>query len=114
MKKQTETLLSEAIDLVDGADHVLANTLSQYDLSAKNCYDLAEKLERARNLLLVVGDRKNFSYKITSKSVMSNYYRRSPVLKIPQGGRYKIRLYFIFMRKTAILGANFGGIDYHI
>jgi hypothetical protein len=27
-------------------------------LSAKNCYDLAEKLERARNLLLVVGDRK--------------------------------------------------------
>jgi hypothetical protein len=58
MKKQTETLLSEAIDLVNGADHVLANTLSQYDLSAKNCYDLAEKLERARNLLLVVGDRK--------------------------------------------------------
>ena len=58
MKKQTETLLSEAIDLVDGADHVLANTLSQLDLSAKNCYDLAEKLERASNLLLVVGDRK--------------------------------------------------------
>ena len=58
MRKQTETLLSEAIDLVNGADHVLANTLSQYDLSAKNCYDLAEKLERARNLLLVVGDRK--------------------------------------------------------
>jgi hypothetical protein len=58
MRKQTETLLSEAIDLVNGADHVLANTLSQYDLSAKNCYDLAEKLEHARNLLLVVGDRK--------------------------------------------------------
>lgn len=58
MKKQTETLLSEAIDLVNGADHVLANTLSQLDLSAKNCYDLAEKLERASNLLLVVGDRK--------------------------------------------------------
>jgi hypothetical protein len=58
MRKQTETLLSEAIDLVNGADHVLANTLSQLDLSAKNCYDLAEKLERARNLLLVVGDRK--------------------------------------------------------
>jgi hypothetical protein len=58
MRKQTETLLSEAIDLVNGVDHVLANTLSQYDLSAKNCYDLAEKLERARNLLLVVGDRK--------------------------------------------------------
>ena len=58
MRKQTETLLSEAIDLVDGVDHVLANTMTQYDLSAKNCYDLAEKLERARNLLLVVGDRK--------------------------------------------------------
>lgn len=58
MKKQTETLLSEAIDLVDAADHVLANTMTQYELSAKDCYDLAEKLERARNLLLVVGDRK--------------------------------------------------------
>jgi hypothetical protein len=58
MKKQTETLLSEAIDLVDAADHLLANTMSQYDLSAKDCYDLAEKLECARNLLLVVGDRK--------------------------------------------------------
>ena len=58
MKKQTETLLSEAIDLVDAADHLLANTMTQYDLSAKDCYDLAEKLEHARNLLLVVGDRK--------------------------------------------------------
>jgi hypothetical protein len=58
MRKQTETLLSEAIDLVNGVDHVLANTMSQHDLSAKNCYDMAEKLERARNLLLVVGDRK--------------------------------------------------------
>ena len=58
MKKQTETLLSEAIDLVDGVDHVLANTMTQYDLSAKDCYSLAEKLERACHLLLVVGDRK--------------------------------------------------------
>ena len=58
MKKQTETLLSEAIDLVDAADHVLANTMTQYDLSAKDCYDLAEKLERACHMLLVVGDRK--------------------------------------------------------
>jgi len=47
MKKQTETLLSEAIDLVNAADHVLANTMTQYDLSAKDCYNLAEKLERA-------------------------------------------------------------------
>lgn len=58
MKKQTETLLSEAIDLVNGADHVLANTMTQYDLSAKDCYNLAEKLERACHLLLVIGDRK--------------------------------------------------------
>ena len=58
MKKQTETLLSEAIDLVDAADHLLANTMTQYDLSAKDCYNLAEKLERACHLLLVVGDRK--------------------------------------------------------
>ena len=58
MKKHTETLLNEAIDLVNGIDHVLANTQSQFDLDAKNCYDLAEKLERACHLLLVVGDRK--------------------------------------------------------
>ena len=58
MKTQTETLLSEAIDLVDGADHVLANTMTQYDLSAKDCYNLAEKLERACHLLFVIGDRK--------------------------------------------------------
>ena len=58
MKKQTETLLSEAIDLVNAADHVLANTMTQYDLSAKDSYALAEKLERACHLLLVIGDRK--------------------------------------------------------
>ena len=58
MKKQTETLLSEAIDLVNAADHVLANTMTQHDLSSKNCYDLAERLERACHMLLVVGDRK--------------------------------------------------------
>jgi hypothetical protein len=58
MKKHTETLLSEAIDLVNGADHLLANTQSQYDLSAKDCYNLAERLEQACHLLLVVGDRK--------------------------------------------------------
>ena len=58
MKTQTETLLSEAIDLVNGVDHVLANTMTQYDVSAKDCYNLAEKLERACHLLLVIGDRK--------------------------------------------------------
>ena len=58
MKKQTETLLSEAIDFVCGVDHVLANTQTQFQLDAKDCYDLAEKLERACHLLLVIGDRK--------------------------------------------------------
>ncbi len=58
MKVQTETLLSEAIDLVNGVDHVLANTMTQYDVSAKDCYNFAEKLERACHLLLVIGDRK--------------------------------------------------------
>jgi hypothetical protein len=58
MKKHTETILSEAIDLVSGVDHVLANTMTQHDLSSKNCYDLAERLERACHMLLVVGDRK--------------------------------------------------------
>ena len=58
VKKHTETLLSEAMDLVNGVDHVLANTQTQHDLSAKNCYDFAEKLERACHLLLVIGDRK--------------------------------------------------------
>jgi hypothetical protein len=58
MKKHTETILSEAIDLVNGVDHVLANTMTQHDLSSKNCYDLAERLERAWHMLLVVGDRK--------------------------------------------------------
>jgi hypothetical protein len=58
MKKHTETILSEAIDLVNGVDHVLANTMTQHDLSSKNCYDLAERLERACHMLLVVGDRK--------------------------------------------------------
>ena len=59
MKKHTETILSEAIDLVSGVDHVLANTMTQHDLSSKNCYDLAERLERAWHMLLVVGDRKS-------------------------------------------------------
>jgi hypothetical protein len=58
MKKQTETLLSEAINLVSGVDHVLCNTQTHFQLNYKDCYDFAERLELARNLLLVVGDRK--------------------------------------------------------
>lgn len=59
MKKHTETILSEAIDLVSGVDHVLCNTQTHFQLNSKNCYDFAERLERARNLLLVIGDRKH-------------------------------------------------------
>jgi hypothetical protein len=61
MKKETETLLNEAIDLVNSVDHVLANTATQYDLNARNCYDFAQRLERACHLLLVIGDRKTQS-----------------------------------------------------
>ena len=59
MKKQTTTLLREAVDLVNAADHLLANTSFESQLSSKDCYELAEKLERACHLLLVVGDRKS-------------------------------------------------------
>jgi hypothetical protein len=58
MKKHTETILSEAIDLVSGVDHVLCNTQTHFQLNSKNCYDFAERLERAYHMLLVVGDRK--------------------------------------------------------
>ena len=58
MKVQTETLLNQAIDLVRGADHILANTRSSEEVNPNDCYDLAHKLERASHLLLVIGDRK--------------------------------------------------------
>ena len=58
MRTPTATMLYDAANLVSGADHLLANTRFESQLSAKDCYDLAEKLERARNLLLVAGDRK--------------------------------------------------------
>jgi hypothetical protein len=58
MRTSTQQLLADAIDLVRGADHVLANTQSLQDVNPNDCYDLAYKLEKARNLLLVIGDRK--------------------------------------------------------
>ena len=57
MRTSTQQLLADAIDLVRGADHVLANTQSLQDVNPNDCYDLAYKLEKARNLL-VIGDRK--------------------------------------------------------
>ena len=58
MKTKTATLLFEAVDIVYGVEHILANTFNECDVSAKDCYELAEKLERASHLLLVIGDRK--------------------------------------------------------
>lgn len=51
-------MLREAIELVDGADHLLANTTFESQLDSRDCYDLAEKLERASYLLHIVGNRK--------------------------------------------------------
>lgn len=58
MRISTERLLADAIDLVRGADHVLANTQSLQDVNPNDCYDLAYKLEKAKDLLLVIGSRK--------------------------------------------------------
>ena len=58
MRTPNAQIIYDAANLVSGADHLLANTRYESQLCAKDCYDLAEKLERARNLLLVAGDRK--------------------------------------------------------
>ena len=58
MRTSNAQIIYDAATLVSGADHLLSNTSYESQLSAKDCYDLAEKLERASNLLLVAGDRK--------------------------------------------------------
>lgn len=58
MRTPTAQMIYDASNLVSAADHLLANTSFESQLSSKDCYDLAEKLERACHLLLVVGDRK--------------------------------------------------------
>lgn len=58
MRTPTATMLYDAANLINGVDHVLANTRFATQLSANDCYSLAEKLDRACHLLLVVGDRK--------------------------------------------------------
>ena len=50
-------LFVEAASLAANADHVLANETLD-GLAHRDLYDLAEKLERASHLLLVLGDRK--------------------------------------------------------
>jgi hypothetical protein len=58
MKKKTHEVLFEACDLVNSVDQVLAHVMRECEIDAKDCYNLAEKLERACHMLLVVGDRK--------------------------------------------------------
>lgn len=53
---QTEQFLNEANDIVMMVSAVMSNEGT--DMASKDVYYLAERLERARNLLLTVGDRK--------------------------------------------------------
>ena len=53
---QTQQFINEANDIVSMVSAVMTNEGS--DMASKDVYDLVERLERARNLLLTVGDRK--------------------------------------------------------
>ena len=55
---QTQKFLEEANNIVATVSSVMANEGN--DLTSKDLYDLVERIERARNLLLTVGDRKYF------------------------------------------------------
>jgi hypothetical protein len=55
---QTQKFLDEANSIIDTVGVVMANEGN--DLTSKDLYDLVERIERARNLLLTVGDRKYF------------------------------------------------------
>jgi hypothetical protein len=55
--KQTEQFFNEANDNVAIVSTIMANEAST--LTSNDVYDLVERLERARNLLLTVGDRKH-------------------------------------------------------
>lgn len=52
---QTQQFINEANDIVTMVSSVMSNEGS--DMASKDVYDLVERLERARNLLLTVGDR---------------------------------------------------------
>ena len=52
---QTQQFINEANDIVTMVSCVISNEGS--DMASKDVYDLVERLERARNLLLTVGDR---------------------------------------------------------
>ena len=55
---QTQKFLEEANNIIATASSIMANEGN--DLTSKDLYDLVERIERARNLLLTVGDRKYF------------------------------------------------------
>ena len=55
---QTQKFLDEANSIIATASSIMANE-GNY-LTSKDLYDLVERIERARNLLLTVGDRKYF------------------------------------------------------
>ncbi len=55
---QTQKFLEEANTIIATASSVMANEGD--NLTSQDLYDLVERIERARNLLLTVGDRKYF------------------------------------------------------
>jgi hypothetical protein len=55
---QTQKFLEEANTIIATASGVMANEGD--NLTSQDLYDLVERIERARNLLLTVGDRKYF------------------------------------------------------
>jgi len=55
---QTQKFLEEANTIIATASSVMANEGDS--LTSQDLYDLVERIERARNLLLTVGDRKYF------------------------------------------------------
>lgn len=54
---QTDKWFEEANNIVSIVSTVMSNEGT--DMASKDVYDLVERLERARNLLLTVGDRKH-------------------------------------------------------
>ena len=56
---QTQKFLEEANNIVSAVSSVMANEGS--NLTSKDIYDIVERIERARNLLLTVGDRKRLT-----------------------------------------------------
>ena len=57
-RSKTAELVYDASQIVSGVDHVLGSNYFESDLNAKDCYDLAHKLERALHMLIAAGDRK--------------------------------------------------------